>query len=164
MHARQQIDEAQYRAARKFQEAADRATLGTVRSIDLTKTKVSGGLPPDPLTPDRQRAMKWLRHAEQQLMHRHGAEGLGLTRAILVERQSVEQTARLRERRDRQGRVFLGQTFPSLSRCVGLGVRLCEARLTTWAIWHCGTIKPYWAALKRAISTRSANRPGREVK
>jgi hypothetical protein len=29
-------------------------------------------------------------------MRSHGSEGLGLTRAVLVERQSVEQTARLR--------------------------------------------------------------------
>jgi hypothetical protein len=96
MHSRHQIDQAQYRAARAFQEAADRSTLGSVKSIDLSKTKVSGGMPPDPLTPGQQKAMKWLRHAEQQVMHRHGAEGLGLTRAVLIERQSVEHTARLR--------------------------------------------------------------------
>jgi hypothetical protein len=96
MHSRRQIDEAQYRAARAFQEASDRATLGAVRSVDLTKTRVSGGIAPDPLPEGRQKAMKWLRVAEDALMHRHGAEGIGLTRAVLVERQSVEQTARLR--------------------------------------------------------------------
>ena len=49
MHSRRQIDEAQYKAARAFQECADRATLGSMRSVDLAKTKVSGGLPADPL-------------------------------------------------------------------------------------------------------------------
>jgi hypothetical protein len=96
MHSQHQIDEAQYRAARAFQEAADQATLGAVRAVNLTKTRVSGGIAPDPLTPSRQKAMKWLRVAEDALMHRHGAEGLALTRAVLVERQSVEQTALLR--------------------------------------------------------------------
>ena len=96
MHSRHQIDEAQYKAARAFQEANDRATVGTVRSIDLTKTFVTGGLPPDPLTDARKRAMGLLGHAEGRVAQRYGMEGLGLTRAVLVERQSVEQTAKLR--------------------------------------------------------------------
>jgi hypothetical protein len=96
MHSRHQLTEAQYGAARAFQQAADQALFVTVRSLDLTKTRVSGGAPPDPLPPHRQRAMKRLRHAEEQVAHRHGNEGLSLTRAVLVERQSVEQAARLR--------------------------------------------------------------------
>ena len=96
MHSRHQIDEAQYQAARAYQLAADQATLGSVRSVDLEKTKVSGGLAPEPLTDGRRRAMARLRVAEERLMRRHGSEGLGLTRAVLCDRQSVEQTARLR--------------------------------------------------------------------
>jgi hypothetical protein len=96
MHSRHQIDEAQFKAARAFQEAADRATLGAVRTLDWTRTPVSGGIAPDPLPEGRQKAMKWLRVAEEAVMRRHGAEGLALARAVLVERQSVEQTARLR--------------------------------------------------------------------
>ena len=42
MHSRHQIDEAQYQGARAYQQTADRAMLGAVRSVDLTKTKVSG--------------------------------------------------------------------------------------------------------------------------
>jgi hypothetical protein len=96
MHSRRQIDEAQFQAARAFQEAADRATLGAVRTLDWTKTPVSGGIAPDPLPEGRQKAMKWLRVAEEAVVRRHGTEGLGLTRAVLCDRQSVEQTARLR--------------------------------------------------------------------
>jgi hypothetical protein len=48
MHSRHQIDEAQYQAARAYQLAADQATLGAVHSVDLGRTKVSGGLAPDP--------------------------------------------------------------------------------------------------------------------
>jgi hypothetical protein len=47
MHSRHQIDEARYQAARAYQLAADQATLGSVHSVDLGKTKVSGGLAPD---------------------------------------------------------------------------------------------------------------------
>ena len=96
MHSRHQIDKAQYQAARAFQQVAEQATLGSVRSVDLSKTKVSGGLPPDPLTDHRRRAMSLLRNAEDRVARRYGTAGLGLTRAILVERRSVEATARAR--------------------------------------------------------------------
>ena len=96
MHSRHQIDEAQYKAARAFQEAADQATIGSMRSIDLGKTKVSGGLPSDPLTPSRQKAMKWVRVAEEAVARRFGFEGLSFCRAVLCDRLSVEQAARTR--------------------------------------------------------------------
>lgn len=67
MHSRKQIDEAQYKAARAYQQPADQATLGAVRSVDLSRTKVSGGQAPDPLTPGRQRAMERLRAVEERL-------------------------------------------------------------------------------------------------
>jgi hypothetical protein len=96
MHSRRQIDEAQYSAARAYQELVDRTTIGAVRSVDLSKTKVSGVLASDPLTPGRQRAMQALRVAEQRVANRFGLEGLSVTRAVLSDRQSVEQTARSR--------------------------------------------------------------------
>jgi hypothetical protein len=92
-HSRHQIDESQYQTARAYQLAADKAMLGTMRSIDLGRTAVSGGLPPDPLPDSRRKAMERLRAV---LTHHYGTEGLGLTRAVLCDRQSVEQTARLR--------------------------------------------------------------------
>jgi hypothetical protein len=70
MHSRHQIDEAQYQAARAYQLAAEQATLGAIRSVDLGKTKVSGGLAPEPLTDSRRRAMARLRTVEERLMRR----------------------------------------------------------------------------------------------
>jgi hypothetical protein len=96
MHSRHQIDQAQYSAARAYQELVDTATIGTVRSLDLSKTRVSGVTASDPLTPGRQRAMQALRVAEQRVANRFGLEGLSVTRAVLSDRQSVEQTARSR--------------------------------------------------------------------
>ena len=81
---------------RSVQRGKPHRFLGSIHSVDLGKTKVSGGLPPDPLPESRQKAMKWLRVAEEAVVRRHGSEGLGLTRAVLCDRQSVEQTARLR--------------------------------------------------------------------
>ena len=96
MFARHQVDAAQFQGARLYQQLADQAMLGAVRSVDLGKTRVSGGIASDMLTPGKQRAMARLRKAEQRVADRYGAEGLGLCRAVLVERQTVEQTARLR--------------------------------------------------------------------
>jgi hypothetical protein len=96
MFARHQIDTAQYSAARAFQELVDTTTIGAVQSVDLSRTPVSGVMALDPLTPGRQRAMARLRVAEQRVANRFGLEGLGLTRAVLSDRQSVEQTARAR--------------------------------------------------------------------
>jgi hypothetical protein len=94
MHSRHQIDEAQFQAARAFQETSDQATLGTVCSLDLSKTKVSGGAAPDLLTDAKKRSMALLRYAENQIEKHHGAVGLWLVRAVLVDRNSVEHTAK----------------------------------------------------------------------
>jgi hypothetical protein len=96
MFARHQVDSCQYNAARCYQELVDTATIGSVRSVDLEKTRVSGVIAADPLTPGRQRAMAQLRIAEQRVANRFGLEGLSVTRAVLSDRQSVEQTARAR--------------------------------------------------------------------
>jgi hypothetical protein len=81
---------------RSVQRGKPHRFLGSIHSVDLGKTKVSGGLPPDPLPESRQKAMKWLRVAEEAVVRRHGSEGLGLTRAVLCDRQSVEATAKSR--------------------------------------------------------------------
>jgi hypothetical protein len=86
MHSRHQIDQAQYQAARAYQELVDTSTIGAVQSVDLSRTPVSGVMASDPLTPGRQRAMARLRVAEQRVANRFGLEGLGLTRAVLSDR------------------------------------------------------------------------------
>ena len=96
LHHRRQIDDAQYEAAKAFQRAIDRATLGVVHSADWGRPRVSGGMPRDPLTEAQKKAMKLVRHAELQLMRRHGSDGLAITRTVLAEGQSVEQASRLR--------------------------------------------------------------------
>jgi hypothetical protein len=96
MFARRQVDIAQYQAARAYQQTADQATLGAMRTIDLSETRVSGGMAPDMLTPSKQSAMARLRRAEQRVTDRFGAEGMSLCRAVLTDGQSVETAARVR--------------------------------------------------------------------
>jgi hypothetical protein len=94
MAARHQIDRAQFLGAREYQELYDTTQRGTVRTVDLSKTKVSGVLPADPLTDRYQRASQWLRRVDRAVVERHGSVGLALVRAVLCERIPVEKTAR----------------------------------------------------------------------
>jgi hypothetical protein len=95
MRSRRQIDQAQYLGAREYQAVYDACQIGSMRSVDLEKLKVDGGLPPEPLTDHRQRAARRLRSVDATLVHHHGHEGLALLRGVLADRRSIEQTARL---------------------------------------------------------------------
>jgi hypothetical protein len=94
MFARHQIDRSQYLGGRSYQELIEVALIGSMRSVDLGKTRVSGGRFVEPLTDGQQRAARRLRGVEGEVVHRHGIEGLALARAVLADRRSVEATAR----------------------------------------------------------------------
>jgi hypothetical protein len=96
MLARHQVDRHQHLAGREYQQLYDATQVGLVRSVDLSKTKVSGGRYSDPLTDARQRSSRKLHGADDALRHRHGVEGLTLVRDVLCERRAVEQAGRLR--------------------------------------------------------------------
>src|SRR5690348_15837128 len=59
LHARGQIDEAQYRGGRAFQEDFEAAERGP-RAIDPSKEAVDGGLMPEPITEAQRKAAKQL--------------------------------------------------------------------------------------------------------
>ena len=94
MFARRQVDRAQFEAGRTYQLLADTAEIGIIHSVDLSRTPVSGSRLPDPLTDRRLRAFKKLRELDEVLVQRFGIEGLAITKAILVDRKSQEQTAK----------------------------------------------------------------------
>jgi hypothetical protein len=94
MFSRHQIDQPQYLGGRSYQELVEVVQIGSMRSVDLGKTPVSGGRFIEPLTDTRQRAARRLRSVEGAVVHHHGVEGLGLARAVLADRRSVEATAR----------------------------------------------------------------------
>jgi hypothetical protein len=84
----------QYLGGRSYQELVEVAQIGAMRSVDLGKTKVSGGRFSEALTDGQQRAARRLRGVEGEVVHRHGVEGLALAREVLADRRSVEATAR----------------------------------------------------------------------
>ena len=60
LHSHKQIDEAQYNAGRAYQRDVQTAER-SVRSLDLTRERVDGGAPSEPLTDAQVRAQKRLR-------------------------------------------------------------------------------------------------------
>jgi hypothetical protein len=111
MHARRQVDEAQYQAARAFQQLYDFATIGGYSVADLLRPKVDGGRIRDPLPPARVAAAKRLRSVEGTLKDWHGFAGLSLTRSVLTGGNSVDKAARdFGARSDREAR-FWGLLF-----------------------------------------------------
>jgi hypothetical protein len=94
MHARRQVDEAQYSAARAYQQLYDRATIGNLSPADPSRIRVDGGRAPDPISAARMAAATRLRSVESTLKDWHGHAGLSLTRCVLTGGKSVEKTAR----------------------------------------------------------------------
>jgi hypothetical protein len=94
LFARRQIGQPQFLAGREYQECHDAAIITAVRSVDLSKTKVSGGLPAEPLTERQRRAAAKVRSIEASVLRRYGDVGLWLVRLVLAERQPLEATAR----------------------------------------------------------------------
>jgi hypothetical protein len=94
MHARRQVDAAQYQAARAYQQLYDRATIGNVSPADPSRIRVDGGKAPDPISAARMAAATRLRSVENTLKDQHGFAGLTLTRSVLTGGKSMEKTAR----------------------------------------------------------------------
>src|SRR6516164_11418601 len=94
MHARRQVDAAQYNAARAYQQLYDRATIGTLSPADPSRIRVDGGRTPDPISAARMAAAARLRSVESTLQGQHGYIGLTLTRSVLTGGRSIEKSAR----------------------------------------------------------------------
>jgi hypothetical protein len=94
MHARRQVNESQYRAARAFQRLIEQST-GTLHSVDLEKPVIDCAPVRDPLPPFRIAAAKQLRWLEGELKEFYGITGLRLARTVLSDGVSLEASARL---------------------------------------------------------------------
>jgi hypothetical protein len=107
LHSHKQIDEAQYRAGRAYQRDVETAER-FVRSLDLTRERVDGGAPSEPLTDAQVRARKRLGELELVLgrtMHR-------VTQAVLVDGLSMEIVAtRLFNRNGEVSAKYYGRLF-----------------------------------------------------
>lgn len=107
LHSHRQIDDAQYNAGRRYQGDVEHAGR-SVRSLDLTRERVDGGAPADPVTDDQIRARKRLIELERVLgrtMHR-------VTQAVLVDGLSMETVAtRLFSREGEVSTKYYGRLF-----------------------------------------------------
>jgi hypothetical protein len=113
LHARRQIDEAQYHAGRAFQHDFETAERGP-RAIDPGRQYVDGGRSPEPITEAQRKAVLRLNRAEHEL----GADGAALVHEILIQGRSLSTAAisrgSLGERHDR----YVGQRFRECLDCL----------------------------------------------
>jgi hypothetical protein len=124
MHARGQIDGPQYLAGRGYQAAHDASQVGRIRSIDWSKTKVSGGQMAEPVTDRQRQAAARLRAAEAAVLRRFGEVGVVLWRAVLGDRRPLELTARaagaIGEREIRACGWLLRQCLNVIAKALGI--------------------------------------------
>ena len=91
LHDRGQIDEAQYRAGRAFQDDFEEAERGP-RAIDPSKEAVDGGTMPEPISEGQRRAGLMLKQAHKLL----GADGSAIAHDVLIHGRTMLQIAGMR--------------------------------------------------------------------
>ena len=91
LHQRDQIDEDQYRAGRRFQADYEAAERGP-KAIDFTKEVVDGGLLPEPITEAQRRAGIALKRVYWEL----GPDGTALVHDVLIHGRTMQQVAESR--------------------------------------------------------------------
>ena len=106
LHARDQIDDAQYNAGRKFQSDFESAERGP-RAIDPSKEAVDGGRTPEPITEHQRAAHLRLSGAHQAL----GAAGTLIAHDVLVHGRTMAQIAERRGVRGERWERYYGMRF-----------------------------------------------------
>ena len=91
LHSHRQIDEAQYRGGRAFQEDWEKAERGP-RAVDPGREYVDGGQMREPITERQRKAVLRLNRAEREL----GADGSALVHEVLISGMTMEQIAQRR--------------------------------------------------------------------
>ena len=106
LHVRDQIDDAQYHAGRRFQSDFESAERGP-RAIDPSKEAVDGGRTPEPITEHQHAAALRLARVRETLGH----EGMALVISVLVHAQHWAQIAERRGVRGERWERFYGMRF-----------------------------------------------------
>src|ERR1700761_1774495 len=86
LHSHRQIDEAQFRGGRAFQDDWEKAERGP-RAVDPTREYVDGGQMREPITEGQRKAVLRLNRAEREL----GADGSALVHDVLIHGMTMEQ-------------------------------------------------------------------------
>jgi len=91
LHSHHQIDEAQYRGGRAFQNDWENAERGP-RAVDPTRERVDGGRVPEVVTEAQRRAVMRLNRIEREL----GADGTALVHEVLILGMTMHQVGEYR--------------------------------------------------------------------
>ncbi|MGQ0686429.1 hypothetical protein [Bradyrhizobium sp.] len=106
LHSRRQIDEAQYRGGRAFQNDWEKAERGP-QAVDPTRERVDGGQMREPITEGQRRAVMRLNRVEHEL----GADGTALIHEVLILGMNMEQVGERRDLRGQRWRDYFARRF-----------------------------------------------------
>jgi hypothetical protein len=106
LHSHRQIDEAQYRGGRAFQNDWERAERGP-QAVDPTREYVDGVQKREPVTEAQRKAVLRLGRVEREL----GADGAALVHEVLVKGLSMEQVGQRRNLRTQRWRDYFARRF-----------------------------------------------------
>lgn len=107
MHARNQVDEAQYAAARHWQRCYEAVERNGAQAIDTTKEAVDGGRMPDLLTDQWSKANGDLAKAGRAL----GMEGEAIIRDVLGRCMPLLHAAAARGLSSERDLIYIGRRF-----------------------------------------------------
>ena len=110
LHSHRQIDEAQYRGGRAFQDDWEKAERGP-RAVDPTREYVDGGQAREPITERQRRAVLRLNRIEREL----GTDGIMLVHEVLVQGLTMEQIG---QRRGLRGQRWMDYFARRLRECL----------------------------------------------
>jgi hypothetical protein len=91
LHSHRQIDEAQYRGGRAFQDDWEKAERGP-QAVDPAREYVDGASAREPVTEAQRKAVLRLNRIEREL----GADGAALVHEVLVQGMTMEQVGQRR--------------------------------------------------------------------
>ncbi|MCK1393705.1 hypothetical protein [Bradyrhizobium sp. 1] len=106
LHAHHQIDEAQYRGGRAFQNDWERAERGP-QAVDTTREYVDGAGTREPVTESQRQAVLRLNRVEREL----GTDGSALVYDVLVLGLSMDQIGELRAVRTQRWNDYFARRF-----------------------------------------------------
>jgi len=106
LHTHHQIDEAQFRGGRAFQNDWEKAERGP-KAVDLTHERVDGGQMREPITEGQRRAVVRLNRIEHEL----GADGTALVHDVLVLGMTMQQVGERRGFTTQRWKDYLARRF-----------------------------------------------------
>jgi hypothetical protein len=106
LHSHHQIDDAQYRGGRAFQDDWEKAERGP-RAVDPTREYVDGGTSREPITERQRRAVLRLNRVAREL----GADGIALVHEVLVLGLTMEQVGQRRGLRGQRWKDYFARRF-----------------------------------------------------